>query len=204
MSQQDAMAEDWQPIRNIGDIRRIEQVPLDQRLSGRNTYEILARSAARFGDKTALVHLPTGDPDGPEVRLTFAELFARVTQAANGFHALNVGPGDTVSILLPNLPETHFAFWGAEAAGVANPINPLLEPEQIIGIMEGGQDEGSGRLGADAPGSEIWDKVEAVRDHVPSLETVVVVGRAPGGRTRGSRVCRVAEGAARRPAVERS
>lgn len=170
--------EDRQPLRTIDDVRRIEQVPLDQRLRGRNTYEILGRSAAEFGERTALVHLPTGDPDGPEARLTFAELFARVTQAANGFHALDVGPGDAVSLLLPNLPETHFAFWGAQAAGIANPINPLLEPEQIIGIMNAAETKVLVALGP-MPGSDIWDKVEAVREHVPTLETVVVVGRAP-------------------------
>lgn len=203
MSQQDAMAEDWQPIRNIGDIRRIEQVPLDQRLSGRNTYEILARSAARFGDKTALVHLPTGDPDGPEVRLTFAELFARVTQAANGFHALNVGPGDTVSILLPNLPETHFAFWGAEAAGVANPINPLLEPEQIIGIMKAAKTKVLVALGPMPRAARSGTRSKRFVTTCPVWKPWSWLA-ARRGRTRGSRVCRVAEGAARRPAVERS
>ncbi len=49
-------------------------------------------------------------------------------------HDLDVGPNDVVSYLLPNLPQTHYTLWGAEAAGIANPINPMLEPKAIVDI----------------------------------------------------------------------
>lgn len=44
------------------------------------------------------------------------------------FHALGVGPNDVVSFLLPLLPQSFMSLFGAQAAGVANPVNPLLEP----------------------------------------------------------------------------
>ena len=48
---------------------------------------------------------------------------------------LGVGRGEVVSYLLPNLPETHFTLWGAEAAGIVNPVNPFLEVDHMVGIL---------------------------------------------------------------------
>ena len=56
-------------------------------------------------------------------------------QAANLFRRLGVGPNDAVSMLLPILPETFFAMFGAQAAGLANPINFLLEPGAIAELL---------------------------------------------------------------------
>ena len=58
-----------------------------------------------------------------------------MTQAANLFHALGVGPGDVVSFLLPLVPQAFSALFGAEAAGIANPVNPLLGAGQIAEIL---------------------------------------------------------------------
>ena len=61
---------------------------------------------------------------------TYAELVADVTRAANIFAALGVTVDRPVAYVLPNLPETHFAIWGGEAAGAALAVNPMLEPRQ--------------------------------------------------------------------------
>lgn len=39
-----------------------------------------------------------------------------------------------VTYLLPNIPQAHYVLWGCEAAGIANPINPMLEPDTIRDI----------------------------------------------------------------------
>lgn len=107
----------------------------------------------------------------------YHEFLARTRQAANVFHGLGIDADDVVSFLLPSLPQTHFTLWGGEAAGVVNPINPLLEAEHIAGIMNAA---GSRVLVALAPfpGSDIWDKVEAIKNRVPSLERVLYVDAA--------------------------
>ncbi len=69
------------------------------------------------------------------VEVTYRELLGKVTQAANVFHALGVGPDDVVSYVLPNLLETHYAIWGGQAAGIVNAVNPLLEPGHIAHIL---------------------------------------------------------------------
>ena len=40
-----------------------------------------------------------------------------------------------MAYVLPNLPETHFAIWGGEAAGAALAVNPMLEPRQVSDIL---------------------------------------------------------------------
>ena len=77
--------------------------------------------------------------------ISHRDFFARVTQAANMFHALGVGNDDVVSFLLPLLPEAFITLFGAEAAGIANPVNPLLEPHQIAEILEAARHDGAGR-----------------------------------------------------------
>jgi acyl-coenzyme A synthetase/AMP-(fatty) acid ligase len=66
---------------------------------------------------------------------SFRELLAKVTQAANLFHAVGVGANDVIAYALPNLPQTHFALWGAEAAGIAMAINPALPSEQTADLL---------------------------------------------------------------------
>jgi fatty-acyl-CoA synthase len=79
-----------------------------------------------------------------------------------------------VTYLLPNLPQTHYVLWGAETAGIANPINPLLEAETIRDICRAAGTKVLVALG-DFPGSDIWHKVEAIRNGIPGLEAVVRV-----------------------------
>ena len=45
-------------------------------------------------------------------------------------HAQGVGLDDTVTLLMPSVPETFFALWGAEIAAIANPVNYFLEPRR--------------------------------------------------------------------------
>ncbi len=85
-----------------------------------------------------------------------------------------MGPRDVVTYILPNLPQTHYTLWGAETAGIANPINPMLEPSQIRDIMNSAGTKMLVTLG-EYPGTEIWPKVESIRSEIPTLEAVVQV-----------------------------
>ena len=46
-----------------------------------------------------------------------------------------MGPTDVVAYVLPNCNETVITLLGGAVAGIANPINPLLEAEQIGSIL---------------------------------------------------------------------
>ena len=165
-------------IRTPADIEAIEAVPIEQWLEGLDsTYDAIARAAQRSPDAVALAFVPNGDSAAPADEVTYRELLHKVTQAANAFHALGVGPNDVVSYVLPNLLETHYAIWGGEAAGIVNAVNPMLEPDHIAHILNAVRTKVLVTLGP-AAGASLWQKVDTVRRRVPSLRSVLVVGEA--------------------------
>lgn len=161
-------------VATLADIEALEQVPLAERDLPESTYAMLRQGAADAPQKTALQFFLRGAAYRQSVDWTFAELTDRITQAANLFHELGVRQGDVVSYVLPNVPETHAVLWGAEAAGVANPINPLLDPEAMRNLMRAAGTKVLVTL-APFPQTNLWEKVASVQTEVPSLETILTV-----------------------------
>jgi fatty-acyl-CoA synthase len=162
------------PVRTVSDIEALERTPLAERGLPPSTFAMLRASAERFGDKIALRHLAQGLPEEPTRDISYRELFRSVTQAANLFRALGVTPGASVSMLLPLLPESFIAMIGAQTAGLANPINFLLEPHHIAALLR----EANCRmlLAPDpdlAPG--LWPKVEAALADLPQKPRLLSV-----------------------------
>ena len=122
-------------MRTAADVRAQSAIPLASRYSDRSTCEVLQASAAAHANRPALTFLLQGTLDEELVVYSYRDLVARITQAANAFHRLGLGPTDVVAYLLPNLPQTHFTIWGGETAGRVAAINPLLEPSQILQIL---------------------------------------------------------------------
>ena len=164
-------------VASLRDIEVLESIPLEDRGLPASTYELLQRSAQRHGQSTALNFLLQGSAAEEPLRVSYAELFARVTQAANAFHRLGVRPGTAVSFLLPNLPQTHYVIWGGEAAGIVNAINPLLDPEHIAELVRASDSRVLVTL-APFPGTDLWDKVAALRHELPDLNAIVTVDLA--------------------------
>jgi fatty-acyl-CoA synthase len=79
-----------------------------------------------------------------------------------------------VSYLLPGIPQTHYIFWGAEVAGIINPINPLLEPAMLRDILLAANTKVLVSLG-EYPGTDIWEKVMSIRGDLPNVEKIVRV-----------------------------
>jgi fatty-acyl-CoA synthase len=165
-------------LATAADVAAIEAVPLQERLEPANTYEAIQIGARHNPAAPALQFLPTCDPAEEALVLSHAQFLARVTQSANLFTSLGVGPNDVVSLLLPLVPQNFYALFGAEAAGIANPVNPLLEPHQLAEILNAAGTKVAVVHGANA-GSDIWDKVQRIRAQVPSLKAVLLVGGDP-------------------------
>jgi fatty-acyl-CoA synthase len=164
------------------EVRAFEQVPYADRIAAASTFEAIKLAAAHDPDAPAIKFLANADPADTPVVITYRDFIGRVTQAANMFHALGVGPGDVVSFLLPLLPDAFVTLFGAEAAGIANPVNPLLEPHQIAEILEAANTKVLVALGP-VPGTDIWQKVEQVRGQLKHLKAIVQVG--PGDPAHG-------------------
>ena len=123
-------------IRTQADIVELERMSATDRIRHRNVAEILRDAAASHGNRTAFRFLSGSGPNDPVHDVGYGEMLRRVTQAANLLHAHNIGPNDTVTLLLPGLPETFIALWAAEIGAVANPVNYFLDATQIAGIMK--------------------------------------------------------------------
>ena len=163
------------------EVRAFEQVPYADRIAAESTYDAIRLGAAHKPDAPAIQFLPNADPADKPIIITHSGFVAGVTQAANMFYALGVGSDDVVSFLLPLLPEAFITLFGAEAAGIANPVNPLLEPYQITEILEAARTSVLVALGP-MPGTDIWQKVEQVRGSLKHLKAIVQV-HGPGDPT---------------------
>ena len=101
----------------------------------KSIYQLLSRTKAAHGPKDAVTFQLTVGPTDRAETLSWAALHGRVSQAANLFRSLGIGEGDVVAYVLPNCMETVITLLGGAVAGIVNPINPLMEPDQIASIL---------------------------------------------------------------------
>ncbi|MFQ6549689.1 acyl-CoA synthetase [Aestuariibius sp. 2305UL40-4] len=122
---------------SVADRNAIEaEMPWEERDVPKTTYAMLAETAGKFPDRPAVSYQLFSGPNDPKETLTWKEYHDKVCQAANLFRSLGVGETDVVAYLLPNCNETNITYVAGQIAGIVNPINPLLEPEQIGAILK--------------------------------------------------------------------
>ena len=160
---------------SASDLKAIEsEKPWADRDEARSMYDFLGRARTAHGTRPAISFQLTSGPADKAETLTWNALHARVTQAANLFRSLGVGEKDVVAFVLPNSLETAVTLLAGSVAGIVNPINPLLEPEQISAILRETRAKVVVTLRA-FPKTDLPQKVaEAVR-HAPGVKTVLEV-----------------------------
>ncbi|MCF2532429.1 AMP-binding protein, partial [Yinghuangia soli] len=90
--------------------------------------DLLARSAVRTPDKTAVVF--------GELRQSFAELDALVTRTAAGFAARGVAKGDRIVLLARNSHGFAVAYFAlARIGAVSVPVNFMLTPPEVAYVL---------------------------------------------------------------------
>ncbi len=159
---------------SIADKRRWEEVPLSERWSARSVHEQLVQTAGRHGANPALSFQIRSGPTDKAETLTWNQLRDRVNQAANLFRSLGIREGDAVAFLLPNCNEAAVALLAGCTAGVANPLNPLLEPEQLGALL---RETGARVLVtlAPFPKSDVAQKAAEAVAQAPDVEHVLQV-----------------------------
>jgi fatty-acyl-CoA synthase len=91
----------------------------------------LARAAAVYPDKLAII-------DGAR-RFTYRDFYERCRRFADALRRRGIGPGDTVSVLAPNVPALLEAHYGVPMAGaVLNALNYRLDARTIAFILQHG------------------------------------------------------------------
>jgi fatty-acyl-CoA synthase len=147
-------------METLAKVEEFEKTPLAEQFPFTDSYNLITASAARFGNDIALEFIMQGLPDEPTSQVTFTQLSQQITRTANLLTKLGVNSDTAVSIIMPILPQTHFATWGSQAAGIANPINPMLEAEHIGEIIAASNSSVVICLGK-SQHVDIWDKVIA-------------------------------------------
>ncbi|MFV0359459.1 acyl-CoA synthetase [Tropicimonas sp.] len=150
------------------------EMPWEERDVPVTMYQFLSAARARHGDRPAVSFQLFSGPRDPAETLSWAELHGKVTQAANLFRALGVGEQDVVAFLMPNSTETILTLLGGAVAGIVNPINPLLEADQIAAILR----ETNARVLVTLksfPKSDIAQKAAKAVDFAPNVKHVLEV-----------------------------
>ncbi len=152
---------------------------MENRLQGLcSSYQVIRRAAQNRPEKTAFHFLKQGTAEEEAINISYGDFFARVTQTANLFHDLGVGSRDVISYILPNLPQTHYVLWGGAAAGIVNPINPMLDVDHIVGIMMAARSKILVVHMPDDDG-EYGQKLEDIKARVPTLTHIIQVQPGP-------------------------
>jgi carnitine-CoA ligase len=68
--------------------------------------------------------------------ITYDQLDARVNRVGNALEAMGVTKGNKVCVMLPNIPEFLYAWWGnAKLGGITVPLNTALKGEGLAYII---------------------------------------------------------------------
>jgi fatty-acyl-CoA synthase len=90
---------------------------------------LLARTAYIYPRRSAVIH---GDSE-----FTWSEVYARCRRLASALAQEGVGPGDTVAVMLPNVPAMYEAHFGIPMTGaVLNTLNTRLDAAAIAFMLE--------------------------------------------------------------------
>jgi fatty-acyl-CoA synthase len=165
-------------VRTLSDIAELEKVPLAERQLAPSTYAALNAQAEKTPERKALSFFLEADHFEQVHEWSYRHLFAEITRAANAFTYLGLKQDQVVAFILPNLPETHFTIWGGEAAGIAMPINPLLEAAQIGDLLRAARAKIVVTL-APTPGTEMWQKLASQLNTLPDVKSVLWVDLVP-------------------------
>jgi long-chain acyl-CoA synthetase len=135
---------------------------------------IVAESARRYPDRTALVLGPT--------RLSYAQVWAQARAYAAVLRDHGIGPGDRVALLLPNVPHFAFAYYGAIALGAAVvPVHALLRAEEIAFTLQDSESRllitaapllGEAAEGARLAGVPVMSTLDGGDESVPRIDVL--------------------------------
>jgi len=99
-------------------------LPADIAVPDATMYELVAQTAQRFGDNTALVYVGR--------RITYRSLLADIDRCADALLAHGVRTGDSVTLSMPNVPNAIVLFYALNRIGArAVMTHPLSSPDEL-------------------------------------------------------------------------
>ncbi len=135
----------------------------------KNLYEAFLKTTARQGDAPAVISEDEG------ISYSWNDLAQRVRAIAGGFNALGLARGDTVSLLTNNRADFIPTDLAAVSLGaVPFSIYQTSSPEQIEYLLK----DSAAKIIVVEP--DFLPRVEQVKDRLPDLEHVIVIGGEGG------------------------
>ncbi|MGN6415548.1 AMP-binding protein [Flexivirga sp.] len=130
----------------------------------------LRRTAARFGDRDAMVDMPSGR------RWTYIEFDEAVDEVARGLLAAGIDKGDRVGIWSPNCPEwTLVQYATARVGAIMVCVNPAYRSHELAYVVK----QSGMRMIVSAQSHKTSDyrsMLEEVRGECRDLQDVVYIG----------------------------
>ncbi len=142
------------------------------RTGSKTMADLIPVAAAEYAQNTAVRY----KRDGAWQDVTYAELANIVQEVGLGLIDLGIQPGERVCILANTRPEWSYIDMAASSAGaVVVPIYPTNSPEECLWVIS---DSEAATIVCE--NDEQLAKVEAIRDQVPNLRTVIMIEPASG------------------------
>ncbi len=103
--------------------------------------------------------------------ITYGELDRNANRVANALKKLGINAGDRVAIMLPNIPEFIYTFYGIQKLGAtAVPFNSMYKGREIVHIMNNSGAKAIVVL------ANFVNLINEIRDEMPDLEHVILAG----------------------------
>ena len=113
----------------------------------------------------------------PHERVTYDQLDERVNRVGNALEALGVGKGDKVCLMLPNIPEFLYTWWGnAKLGGVTVPLNTALKGKGLSYLINHSDAETL------VVSRRLMTAIEEIRASLRNLRHLIVLGDEPTER----------------------
>jgi long-chain acyl-CoA synthetase len=104
--------------------------------------------------------------------VTYREMDENANKVANALSDLGIKKGDRVAMMLPNIPEFVYTFFGIQKLGaVAVPFNTMYKGREITHILNDSKARAIVAL------SNFANLINEVREDAPALEHVILTGQ---------------------------
>lgn len=142
------------------------EAPVSLDIVPQSLQDYLDRAADEFGNRKAIIF--------QNMTMTYRQLRDKAEAVAASLRERGLQSGDRVAIMLPNLPQTVIAFWGALKAGaVVVMTNPLYMEKELTHHFSDSKPKFLITLDL------FWNKLKPLRDQL-GIETYVISRLADG------------------------
>ena len=133
-----------------------------------NLRELVENQAKKYKDNIFLYWEDT--------TVSYSQLNELTNKVANFLYDLGIRKGDKVSIYLPNMPEYVYLYLGIPKIGaVAGPVNALFKAREVKFVV------GHSEAKAIVTIPKFIDLINQIKDDLPDLEHIIVIGESSEG-----------------------